>query len=75
MLTDKHIELLYKMCDVHFKCFQKFYPEYGIKYAEVVEINHKKMLDIIKMCSPEKADKIFEDVYKEYQAMYKRNKP
>ena len=45
-LSRKHINLLYEISDVHFECFQKFYPEYGIKYEDVLQLNHKKMIDI-----------------------------
>ena len=51
-LTKKHINLLYEISDVHYECFQKFYSEYGIKYSDVLQLNHKKMIDIIGSESP-----------------------
>jgi hypothetical protein len=73
-LTKKHINLLYEISDVNFECFQKFYSEYGIKYSDVLQLNHKKMIDILKVCDIEKADEIFNDILKEYQSMLARKK-
>jgi hypothetical protein len=74
-LSKKHIELLYEISEIHYQCFQKFYPEYGIKYSDVLQLNHKKMIDIIKVCDDiNKADEIFKDILKEYTEMLMRKK-
>jgi len=41
MLTDKQLEILFEMAEIHFQCFEKFYKEYEITYSEVLELNHK----------------------------------
>jgi hypothetical protein len=73
-LTKRHINLLYEISDIHFECFQKFYSEYGIKYSDVLQLNHKKMIDILKVCDIDKADEIFNDILREYQSMLSRKK-
>jgi len=73
-LSKRHIDLLYELGDIHYECFQKFYSEYGIKYADVLQLNHKKMIDILKVCDLNKADDIFNDILKEYKSMLERKK-
>jgi hypothetical protein len=74
-LNRKHIDLLYELSEVHYQCFEKFYPEYGIKFSDVLQLNHKKMIDIIKVCeTTDKADDIFKDILKEYDDMLLRKK-
>jgi adenylate cyclase len=73
-LSKKHIDLLFEISDVHYQCFQKFYSEYGIKYSDVLQLNHKKMIDILRVCDSNKAEEIFEDILREYQSMLSRKK-
>jgi hypothetical protein len=73
-LSKKHIDLLFEISDVHYQCFQKFYSEYGIKYSDVLQLNHKKMIDILRVCDSNKAEEIFEDILREYQSMLARKK-
>jgi len=78
MLTDMHLDMLFEMADIHFQCFEKFYKEYEISYPEVLELNHKKMLDIVIGCpdfDEETLDFIFESILKDYRMMLNRENP
>ena len=68
-LTPKHIEMLYEMCDIHYECFKKYYNEYNVQYKDVLELNHKKMLGVIKNCDPKKATDIFLGMIEDYKKM------
>jgi hypothetical protein len=78
MLNNEHLEMLCEMTEVHFQCFEKFYKEYGISYASVLELNHKKMLDISDNCidcDPDILCFIFESIIKDYKMMLNRENP
>lgn len=40
------IEKFLSLVEIHYECFSKHYPEYNITYENVLELNHKKILDI-----------------------------
>lgn len=69
--TDKQIELLYEMSEIHFIWFEKNYPETA-KFEEVLELNHIKMKSIIdgcQDCSEEMIEFIFESIILDYKKM------
>ena len=68
-LTDKQIEKLCKMSDIHFKWFSIYSPESETKYEEVLELNHNKVLDIIEGCydcNEDVIDFILDSIIKDY---------
>ena len=70
--SNKQIEMLYEMAEVHFQWFQKYTPETGISFEEVLKINHQKMMDICDACfdcSEDMIDFIFEAVIRDYKEM------
>jgi hypothetical protein len=74
-LSDEQIETLCKMAEIHFECFEKYYKEYNISYKSVLELNHKKMIEVIKVCHDERAsNRIFDGMIKEYTDMLNRKK-
>lgn len=78
MLSDEHLEMLWEMADIHFQCFEKFYKEYGISYESVLELNHKKMIDIANNCidcDPDILGFIFESIINDYKMMLNRENP
>ena len=78
MLSSEHLEILWEMADIHFQCFEKFYKEYQISYSEVLELNHKKLLDIVEGCvgfDEETLDFIFESILKDYKMMFNKENP
>jgi len=78
MLTDKQLDMLFEMDEIHFQCFEKFYTEYEITYSEVLELNHQKMLDIVEGCvdfDEEAIDFIFESILKDYKMMLNKENP
>ena len=78
MLNDEHLEMLWEMADIHFQCFEKFYKEYGISYENVLELNHKKMIDIVDNCvdcDPDIVTFIFESIINDYKMMLNRENP
>lgn len=71
-LTDKQIDLLYQMADIHFQWFQKYSPESKTTYEDVLELNHIKMMSIIDGCfdcSDDMIEIIFESIIKDYKEM------
>ncbi len=69
-LTDKQLDKLYEMVEIHFKWFQIYSPE--TKYEEVLELNHIKMKSIIEGCydcSEDMIDFIFDAIIKDYNEM------
>lgn len=69
-LTNGQIEKLYDMCEIHFKWFQIYCPD--IKYEEVLELNHIKMVSIIdgcSDCSEDMLDFIFDSIIRDYKDM------
>ena len=47
-MNDEQIEKFLELVEIHYKCFQKHYPEYNVSYENVLELNHKKILHIIE---------------------------
>jgi hypothetical protein len=77
-LTDKHLDMLWEMAEIHFQCFEKFYKEYDISYKSVLELNHQKMVDIASGCpdcDEEMLSFIFESIIKDYKDMLARKLP
>jgi primase-polymerase (primpol)-like protein len=71
-LTDKQVDKLYEMTEIHFRWFQKKSPK--VKYEEVLKLNHIKMLDIIETCSncsEEMVNKIFDSIIDDYLILLK----
>ena len=71
-LTDKQVEKLYEMTEIHFKWFQKKSPK--VKYEEVLKLNHIKMKNIINTCeecSEEMINDIFDSIINDYIEMLK----
>ena len=74
-LNDEQVEKLCKMAEIHFECFEKYYKEYNISYQSVLELNHKKMIEVVKVCHDERAsNRIFDGMIKEYTDMLNRKK-
>jgi hypothetical protein len=74
-LTDEQIDILCEMSEIHFQCFEKYYKEYNISYESVLELNHKKMIEILEFCYDERSSRIiFNGMLKEYNDMLNRNK-
>lgn len=70
--TNKQIEMLYEMSEIHFQWFQKYTPETGISFEEVLKLNHQKMMDIADSCfdcSEDMIDFIFEAIIRDYKEM------
>ena len=71
-LTDKQIDMLYQMSDLHFQWFNKYSPESETTYEEVLKLNHQKMCSILESCSDyseEMIDFIFESIIRDYKMM------
>lgn len=68
-LTDIQIDILYEMSEIHFQCFEKYYKEYNVTYEDVLELNHKKMIEILKEYDETSSRIIFNDMIKEYSDM------
>ena len=70
--TNKQIEMLYEMSEVHLQWFQKYTPETGISFEEVIKLNHQKMMYIVDACfdlPEDMIDFIFEAVIRDYKEM------
>lgn len=70
--TNKQIEMLYEMSEIHFQWFQKYTPETEISFEEVLKLNHQKMIDIVDACfdlPEDMIDFIFESVIRDYKEM------
>lgn len=75
-LTNKQVEKLYEMTEIHYKWFQLYAPD--IKYEEVLELNHIKMIDIIEGCSDcteDMIDFILDSIILDYKEMLDDYKP
>lgn len=71
-LTDKQLDMLCEMSEIHLQWFHKYSPEAGITYEEVLKLNHQKMSDIAEGCfdcSEEMMDFIFECIIRDYKEM------
>lgn len=70
--TEKQIEMIWEMSEIHFQWFHKYFPETDITFEEVLKLNHQKMMDIASACddcSEDMIDFIFETVIKDYKEM------
>ena len=70
--SNKQIEMLYEMSEVHLQWFQKYTPETGISFEEVLKLTHQKMMDITDACfdlPEDMIDFIFEAVIRDYKEM------
>lgn len=74
-LSDKQLDKLLELVDVHYMCFEKHYPEYKITYQNVLELNHKKLLDISQDLEDDEddiIDYVLDQLLKEYRLILKR---
>lgn len=74
-MSDGHLEKLVELVEIHYQCFEKHYPEYQITYRNVLELNHKKILDIIQDLEEDEEDIIdfvIDQLLKEYRDILKR---
>lgn len=70
--TDKQIEMLYEMADLHHRWLKKYNTNAEISYEEIIKLNHQKMTDICESCfdqSEEMIDLIFESIIRDYTQM------
>jgi len=70
-LTDNQLEILYQMVEVHLEWF-KVYSDNPPKYEEVLELNHRKMMDIVESCddyTEEMIDFLFQTTLEDYIKM------
>jgi len=77
-LTDEHLAMLWEMSEIHYECFNRFYKEYDITFQDVLELNHRKMLDIAEGCPDCEADLlslIFDAMTDDYKKMLDRQDP
>lgn len=71
-LTDKQIEMLYEMAEIHFKWFQIYSPDSETTFEDVLELNHIKMMSIVEACSDSSDDIIqiiFESIIEDYRKL------
>ena len=71
-LTNKQLDMLCEMAEVHFEWFQKHSPESNITFGEVLKLNHQKMLNLTKSClncNEEMLDLVFRTMIKDYREM------
>lgn len=74
-MNDGQMDKLLELVEVHYGCFSKHYPEYSITYENVLELNHKKILDIIEDLEEGEEDVIdfvLDQLLKEYRIILKR---
>ena len=74
-MDDEQIDKFLELVEVHFQCFEKHYPEYNITYENVLELNHKKILDITEELvegEEEVVDFVIDKLIKEYRLILKR---
>lgn len=74
-LSDQQLEKLLELVEIHYQCFIKHYPEYNITYENVLELNHKKILDITEELvqgEEEVVDFVIDKLIKEYRNILKR---
>jgi hypothetical protein len=53
--------------------YEKYYKEYNVTYENVLELNHKKMIEVLEIHSEVSSRIIFDNMIKEYTDML-RNK-
>lgn len=74
-LSEQQLEKLLELVEIHYQCFIKHYPEYNITYENVLELNHKKILDItdeLVQGEEEVVDFVIDKLIKEYRNILKR---
>ena len=74
-LSEQQLEKLLELVEIHYQCFIKYYPEYNITYENVLELNHKKILDItdeLVQGEEEVVDFVIDKLIKEYRNILKR---
>lgn len=74
-MSDDQLDKFLVLVEIHFQCFEKHYPEYRITYQNVLELNHKKMLDITDELvdgEEEVIDFVIDKLIKEYRNILKR---
>jgi hypothetical protein len=79
-LDDYELEMLLEVVEVHYMCFQKHYPEYNITYENVLELNHKKILDISRDLTDNQFDDgiiryILTSLLRDYNAILEKENP
>lgn len=70
--SQKQIDMVWEMSEIHFQWFQKYFPDTQTTFEEVLKLNHIKMMDIVSGCddcSEDMIDFIFESVIKDYKEM------
>lgn len=70
-LTDKQLEILYQIADIHLEWFKLYSPD-PPKYEEVLKLNHQKLMDISAACddcTEEMVDVIFQTILEDYTQM------
>lgn len=73
-LSDKQMDMLCEMADIHLQWFNKYSPEFDISYETVLKLNHQKMTDIVSslqdsLCDEEMIDFIFISIIRDYNEM------
>ena len=74
-MGDEQIDRFLELVEIHFQCFEKHYPEYHITYQNVLELNHKKILEVISELEEgedEIIDFVIEQLLREYKHILKR---
>ncbi len=74
-MSDEQIEKFLELVELHYECFRKHYPEYNITYENVLELNHKKILEVIEDLiegDEEFIDFMIEQLMFEYNEILKR---
>jgi hypothetical protein len=74
-MSDGQMDKFLELVETHYGCFEKHYPEYQITYENVLELNHKKILDItedLEDGEEEIIDYVLDQLLKEYRLILKR---
>jgi hypothetical protein len=72
--SNRQIEMIWEMSDIHFQWFTKYTSgsDTEMTFADVIKLNHQKMIDIslaCSDCSEDMIDFIFEAVIRDYKDM------
>lgn len=74
-ISDEQLDKFLELVEIHYQCFAKHYPEYNITYENVLELNHKKILEItdeLVQGEEEVVDFVIDKLIKEYKQILKR---
>jgi hypothetical protein len=74
-ISDEQLDKFLELVEIHYQCFVKHYPEYNITYENVLELNHKKILEItdeLVQGEEEVVDFVIDKLIKEYKQILKR---